>query len=113
MGISKWADGVWGRAPGSLLEVREKASGDARTLWLSGELDTAGARELTILVELGTEDVAVVVLDLTGLTFINSIGMRALLSARRICEAQGREVVVVVGDGIVRRTIVAPDAFQR
>lgn len=46
-----------------------------------------------------------VIADLRGLTFLGSTGVRVLLEAQAGCEADGRRMRVVQGDGPARRLI--------
>lgn len=80
---------------------------DGRTrIEVLGELDIASApkleRELSALIaEPGPE----LALDLRGVTFIDSSGLRAVLVGNREAAAAGRRLVVIPGDGQVQRVI--------
>jgi len=74
------------------------------TLVVSGELDLATVPRLSAAVaEHG--DAKVLVLDMTATTFIDSTGVRALLQAHRRSARSGSRLVVVAGDGAVRRVL--------
>jgi anti-sigma B factor antagonist len=74
------------------------------TVLVSGELDLATAPRLSATVaEHG--DAKLLVVDLTGTTFIDSTGVRTLLLADRRCVGSGSRLVVVAGDGAVRRVL--------
>jgi anti-sigma B factor antagonist len=74
------------------------------TVAVSGELDLATAPRLSAAVaEHG--DARVLVLDMTATTFIDSTGVRALLQAHRRSAGSGSRLVVVAGDGTVRRVL--------
>jgi anti-sigma B factor antagonist len=76
------------------------------TLLLSGELDLAAAPEFRrALRSLGSGPGVVV--DLSGVTFLDSVGVGLLIGAdRRAREANGR-LTVVVGPGAARQMLVA------
>jgi anti-sigma B factor antagonist len=74
------------------------------TVAVSGELDLATAPRLSAAVaEHG--DAKVLVLDMTATTFIDSTGVRALLQAHGRSARSGSRLVVVAGDGAVRRVL--------
>jgi anti-sigma B factor antagonist len=74
------------------------------TVVVSGELDLATVPRLSAAVgEHG--DAKLLVLDMTGTTFIDSTGVRALLQAHRRSLGSGSRLVVVAGDGAVRRVL--------
>lgn len=57
------------------------SDGERRTLVLGGELDLVSAGELeAIAARLCTEEIAELVIDLRGLTFVDSTGLRAILT---------------------------------
>lgn len=71
---------------------------------VTGELDVASApgleRELAKL-----ETVTLVVVDLRGLTFIDSTGLGVLVRAHQLAQQQGRRLGLVRGDGQVNRLL--------
>jgi anti-anti-sigma factor len=74
------------------------------TVVVSGELDLATAPHLSAAVaEHG--DARLLVLDMTPTTFMDSTGVRALLQADRRAVDAGSRLVVVAGDGAVRRVL--------
>jgi anti-sigma B factor antagonist len=84
--------------------IREEA--DRIILALQGELDMANAPLLQGAVEsdqlAGT---ATVVLDLQELTFLDSTGLRIILSARELCWRRGQEFAVTPGSPQVQRLL--------
>ena len=62
---------------------------------LRGELDLCSVKEVPRDEYSSRRDLTTVLVDLGGLTFCDMAGLRALLTFRRIHEAQGRSVVVV------------------
>jgi anti-sigma B factor antagonist len=74
------------------------------TVVVSGELDLATVPQLsTILAEHG--DAGLLVLDLNAVTFIDSTGVRVLIEADGACAGSGSRLVVLAGDGPVRRLL--------
>ena len=77
------------RRTGFYAEVHEV--GQSVVLRLEGELDTATARELrAALATAMAGDASSVVLDLAGLSFIDSTGIAVFLAAAHQAESQGR-----------------------
>jgi anti-anti-sigma factor len=74
----------------------------------SGELDVATARELdTELQRVIRDGFRRVVLDLRGLSFIDSTGVNAVLRARRMSEEQGVAFALVKGADVSERVFAA------
>jgi anti-anti-sigma factor len=77
--------------PYSTFQIQVVASAETHTLLLSGESDLASGPELETVVrrlcDSGTSDL---VLDLRDLEFIDSTGLRAILIAADLCDANGR-----------------------
>ena len=68
----------------------------ATTIALYGELDMATLPILEEhLVQVEADGAAAIVIDLVELTFIDSVGLRAFLSARERAEANSRKLVVL------------------
>jgi anti-sigma B factor antagonist len=85
-------------------EVTVQRDGGVATVVVSGELDLATAPRLsTTVAEHG--DARLLVLDLNGVTFIDSTGVRLLIEADRACAGSGSRLVVLAGDGPVRRVL--------
>ena len=87
------------------LRVLEMACDDGRhTLVLSGELDVASFGVLKRpLCQIGADGATSFTLDLAGLTFIDSSGIRAVLAARALCAAHGCEFRLIPGPARVQR----------
>jgi anti-sigma B factor antagonist len=87
-----------------LLELTVERTDDVLRLVLAGELDISSAarveREISLL-----EDQAprVLILDLRGLGFMDSTGLRIVVSANARAEQAGRRLVVVRGPEAVQR----------
>lgn len=88
------------------IEVAELGHG-GRRVWLRGRLDTETAPTLDQRLGplLDTPAVTVLLLDLAGLEYIGSAGIRLLVQARKILEARGGELVVAHLQPTVRRVI--------
>jgi anti-anti-sigma factor len=87
------------------LDVRVDAPSDggAPVVVVSGELDLSSATELErSLVEL-QRDGGAVVLDLRGLTFMDSSGLRVILAADARARSSGSRFVLVRGAPTVHR----------
>jgi anti-sigma B factor antagonist len=87
-----------------LLELRVETDGDVVRLALQGELDISSAsrveREIALLEDTSPR---VLVLDLRGLDFMDSTGLRIVVSANARAEAASRRFVVVRGPEPVHR----------
>lgn len=81
---------------------------------LVGELDLAGAPKLEDeLRHVEQRGPAVIVLDLQELTFMDSSGLRALLTADARAREAGRRLVLVRGDERVQRVLAITRLDER
>ena len=85
-------------------EVTVQRDDGVATTVVSGELDVATAPSLSAAVA-AHGDARLLVLDLTAVTFLDSTGVRVLIEADRACTGSGSRLVVLVGDGPVRRVL--------
>ncbi len=87
-----------------ILEVVSDGADEQVTISLKGELDlsTVGKVEEELR-RVESIEASVVVLDLSGLTFLDSTGLRAVITADERAREQGRRFVVVKGPGAVQR----------
>ena len=70
--------------------VQDRVSDACHTLVLSGELDLLSLPDLQAAVrELCANGTSAVVLDLSGITFIDAAGLRSVLFANDLCERRG------------------------
>ncbi|MEA2190447.1 MAG: anti-sigma factor antagonist [Solirubrobacteraceae bacterium] len=100
------------RNQGSLI-LRSARDGDTHVVELLGELDIAGAPRLEqefLDVEAGDADKIVV--DLRGLEFIDSTGIRLLLMAADRCAAEQR-MTILRGPRQVHRVFEITDLVNR
>jgi anti-anti-sigma factor len=87
------------------LHVLQAASDDGhRTLVLSGELDLTSSWLLDHpLLQIRAGGTTSFTIDLSGLTFIDSAGIRSILAARGLCTSRGCEFMLIPGAGQVQR----------
>jgi anti-sigma B factor antagonist len=70
------------------LVVRSKLAEGVRTISLSGELDVASAQMLEeTLLEACSTGASEIVVDLSGVEFMDSTGLSAILKGKALCEA--------------------------
>jgi anti-anti-sigma factor len=88
------------------LTVRVERDGDALVVRASGELDISSAKKLEgeLRRAIGG-DASAVFLDLGSLSFIDSTGLRTLLVAARLSQANGRRLRIVRPPELLRRMI--------
>jgi anti-anti-sigma factor len=96
---------TWAPEPrGQRLEVQDIVSGGRHRLRLVGELDIASAPALEATIEgICTASVRAITLDLRDLTFIDSSGLRAIISASKQCEKRASEFRLIPGQPQVQR----------
>ncbi len=88
------------------LRIEPRRESDRVVVALTGELDMANAPLLQSAIdEPSLADTETVVLDLQGLTFLDSTGLRIILSAREQCWRRGQEFAVTPGSQQVQRLL--------
>jgi len=99
--------------PDEIFEMTERRDGETAVVVLRGELDlaTVGAVERR-LAELRTEGQATV-LDLDGLTFMDSTGIRLLLAANEEAVRDGWSFAVTRGSERVQQVLRAAQVIER
>jgi anti-sigma B factor antagonist len=86
------------------LELRDEADGPRHVLVLSGELDMASSPALEEAVRrICTDSAEALTVDLSGLTFMDSTGLRGVLLAKELCERHGCELLVIPGPAQIQR----------
>lgn len=86
------------------LDVIMERSLGIPTVALRGELDLAGADQLlAALATFEGDRPPVLLIDLRGVTFVDSSGLRALLAADAGARREGRELYLVRGPAVVQR----------
>ena len=91
----------------------EGAGGASVVVRATGELDLATAERLARALEQVEARSALreLVLDYSGLDFVDSTGLQLLLDADVRAERSGWRLVVVAGDGEARRLLVLADVL--
>jgi anti-anti-sigma factor len=90
---------------GELRVVPERTPA-AVVLRVGGELDLAGAPRLGEAVQAVQESAdAALVIDLSGVTFMDSTGVRALVDAGRVCRESGRPLALLSPSPQVTRVL--------
>ncbi len=79
------------------------ATSDTVTIALEGELDFAAAFDVELRLEQAIREAQQVIVDLRGLRFIDSTGLRAILEARRLARTAGVDLRMVPGPPEVQR----------
>ena len=88
------------------LQITTTSQDGTPRIELAGELDIATGPDLEQALETQlAQGVTDIVLDLRGVTFIDSSGLRVVLVASRSATDEGRRLIVVPGDGQVLRVI--------
>ena len=75
------------------MEIKTKSEGSTLTIAVSGRVDTVTAPELEAGLKFG--DAASVVLDLAGVPYMSSAGLRLLLTSHKAMLAKGGEFKIV------------------
>ncbi len=97
-----------------ILEVASASAGEQVTVSLKGELDLSTVAKVEEeLRRVEASDASVVVLDLSGLTFLDSTGLRAVITADERARAQGRRFVIVKGPDAVQRVFAITRLEER
>jgi anti-anti-sigma factor len=99
--VSAVATGTMGR-----LRVYTRVKQDRHTIFLSGEVDVSSAQMLeeaiTEACEAGAKEI---LLDMAGVEFMDSTGLRAILHGKTMCEKQQREYRLTPGQRPVEQTL--------
>jgi anti-sigma B factor antagonist len=70
------------------LRIRTKVEGERHVVFVSGELDVGSAQVLEeALIEACSSGAKELVLDLAGVEFMDSTGLKAILHGRKLCES--------------------------
>lgn len=90
-----------------ILSIETERDGDTAVVTVAGELDMSSAPRLeSTLSELaGDAEVRRVVIDLSGTGFVDSSGLRAILSAHRQLDASGSELTLRAPSAPVTRLL--------
>jgi anti-sigma B factor antagonist len=86
------------------LSIEERSKERSVALLLGGELDIASAPRLQKAIARLCEDGArALTLDLSGLLFIDSTGLAAIVYASRLCDRHDCELALIPGPEIVQQ----------
>lgn len=83
------------------MTIQKNLEGTTLTLAPEGRLDTTTAPQLEAEVKDSLEGVTALVLDLAGLEYISSAGLRVVLSAQKTMNKQGSMVVRNVNEYVM------------
>ena len=88
------------------LEVQPEQEGERLIVRAWGELDEASAREFEVELRRAIRESSLgVMVDLGGVTFIDSIGLRVLISAAMMAQTSRREFIVIHASPHVQHVI--------
>jgi anti-sigma B factor antagonist len=88
------------------LRIEVDRQGDNAVIGLHGELDLASAPAFSArFEEIGNGDPGAIIIDLSQLEFMDSTGLRSILTAREHCDQSGRRFAVVPGGRQVSRLL--------
>ena len=94
------------------LKISSEVDDGAVSLLLEGELDLAGAPDMEVSLATAERDGPTrLVVDLSGLQFIDSTGLRLLLQADARAKEQGYELVLRPGAQAVQRVFEVTGAL--
>jgi anti-sigma B factor antagonist len=86
------------------LTIDVTSAPQAQTIVLTGEADLLGAPKIeAALRDISVNVPGLIVIDLRGLTFIDSSGLQALLTGHELCRARGHELRIIPGPENVQR----------
>ena len=78
-----------GSGTGANLAIQQHLAGERQTILIAGELDMASAPELDALISRLAARPGELVLDVKGLTFMDSTGVRLILHVLELCQENG------------------------
>lgn len=76
------------------MTIQKKKDGAALTISLEGRLDTLTSPELDAVLKAELPGVTDLTIDLASLEYVSSAGLRVLLSAQKVMNAQGKMTVL-------------------
>ena len=83
------------------MTINKTEDGSTLVLALEGRLDTTTAPELEAVLKESLKGVGALVLDMEGLVYLSSAGLRVILGAQKQMNRQGNMVVRYVNDTIM------------
>lgn len=83
------------------MDIIKKQDQTALTIEITGRLDTTTAPQLEDVVKADLDGITELLLDLAGLEYISSAGLRVVLSAQKIMNKQGNMKIVNANESIM------------
>ncbi|MBO6301308.1 MAG: STAS domain-containing protein [Ruminiclostridium sp.] len=83
------------------MTINKNLNGDKLVIEVGGRLDTTTAPQLDSEIKASLDGVTELVMDLSGMEYISSAGLRVLLSAQKAMNKQGNMVVKGVNETIM------------
>lgn len=83
------------------MTIEKRLNETSLTLRLGGRMDTTAAPELESVVDSSLAGVQELVLDMEALEYISSAGLRVILKARKMMNAQGSMKLIHVNGAIM------------
>ncbi len=83
------------------MKIEQRKNGSKLIMALQGRLDTTTAPELEAALKPALDGVTSLILDLAGLEYISSAGLRVLLSAQKVMNRQGEMKVAHANEAIM------------
>ena len=83
------------------MTIEKKLNGELATLVVAGRLDTQTAPELEKEIDDVVTGINELVLDMTGLEYVSSAGLRVILKAQKIMNSKGSMKLTGVNDSIM------------
>ena len=83
------------------MTINKKKNGSQMTISLEGKLDTKSAPELEAVIKSETEDVDDLRLEMDGVQYVSSAGLRVLLSAEKLMRKKGKILITGCNDNIM------------
>jgi anti-sigma B factor antagonist len=96
------------------LRIETRPGGDVTHVDLHGEFDLADIQQFeSAIAPLEAANPETLVIDLTGLDFMDSSGLRALVMADRRARNAGRRLAIVPGPPAIRRVFEITQLYDR
>lgn len=83
------------------MNIAKKLEDKKLTISIDGRLDTSTAPELDEELKASLDGVEELVMDFSGMEYISSAGLRVLLSAQKVMNAQGEMIVTGANDTVM------------
>jgi anti-anti-sigma factor len=87
------------------LKIRTSRDGTTATVTAAGEIDLSTVDELRSAVTGAADDIEQLLLDLTGVEFIDSAGLGGLLELRSTLRSRNVTLQISAGEGPVRQAM--------